>query len=713
MIHHEEILRVRGDIIAIEALSDDEVIFAQRHKTIKSFSLLTSKLISNNSVEHLGGQTTAICFHKTLELVAIANGKTIYIVNTKTKIVLQTIISYSGDITLLHFVQNSPYLITGTKNGRVVQYRYDGKSSLSRLCSFPFNNPIGKKVIGKNYVGAIDSNEKYVACSGYGGAITLIKLHSLTHKQTIQSARVRVNVLKLLDDDLLLSASIDENIYFHDLKKYKSTKTITSPIGAIKKIIPIKSTSFAILVGSGNSIALLDSDTQKIVNSQFVKFDHELVSLLVTGDDTLIALLQNNTIQKVKLPGETKLDQLIGTNKLQEAYQLIQSNPLLQSSSKYDDLEELYNKLYKNGFNAFIAGNKKEAMKILEPFKNLKNKKDEISLLLNSFDQFKKFHTLVVEKKYHIAYSYCEKYPALEHTHPFTRIEEEFDRSFTFALKQIKIGREDLAKEALLLYKTVKSKKEIVQLLLKNSKEFLIFIQSLKKNNYKNIAILINKDENYKKLPQYIAFEQNLQKTLKAIENDIYNAQIDQAIKKIKTIQYLPNINERLKELYELANYTKLFLEAYKANDFNSCYEIIDKSKEIERLKLAILLEQHWSKLINRCENLAFKGDLKGIKEVLGGFITLKSRRSKIGDLIRLSFHTKVKLLFAKRAYGKAESIIYSYLDIFGLDTEIKALMRTYEKLSNSKLALTNAEELYKDRDGWVKSQLIVGEFQQ
>lgn len=108
---------------------------------------------------------------------------------------------------------------------------------------------------------------------------------------------------------------------------------------------------------------------------------------------------------------------------------------------------------------------------------------------------------------------------------------------------------------------------------------------------------------------------------------------------------------------------------------------------------------------------MALKGDLKGIKENLGELITLKTRSAKTGDIIRLSFQTKIKILLAKRTFTQTESIIYSYIDIFGLDTEIKTLMNTYEKLSNNKLALTNSDDVFKERNAWLNSEVIVGEY--
>jgi hypothetical protein len=711
MVKKEECFRSRGNIVAFEILKENKAIYALQHKIIKSFSTLTCKTLSNLSLEYLSSQTTAICFHNSLDLVAIANGKTIYIVDTRTKVVLQTIISYTGEITILHFVQDSPYLITGTKNGRVVQYRYDGKSSLSRLCSFPFNNPIGKKVIGKNYVGAIDSNEKYVACSGYGGAITIIKLHSLTHKQTIQSARVRINSLKLISNELLISASIDSNIYFHDLNKYKGTKTISSPIGNISKIIPIKGNSYAILVGESNKLALLDITQKKVASSDFIKFEKNVKFIELLDNDTVIAVLENNVVEKISLTTVEDLTKLIEKNLLGDAFVLVEKNPMLKNTPQYRELEELYNKLYNKALDAFLNSNKKEAIELLKQFKKVKTKKKELELILDSFEQYKKFYTLVLEKKYHVAYAISDKYPALKQTHPYNKMEEEFKRAFAFAQKQIKIGRPDVAKDALLAYSSVSSKKTIIKLLLNQNKDFLIFLKSLQAKNYKNISILIKKDEAFTQLPHYQELLKEIENNLQDIKEDIYKSQINEAIEKIKQLQYLPHIKEQLKDLYELANYTKIFLHGYHNNDFLSCYETIDKSKLLDQFELSDMLEKHWHKLMDKCENLALKGDLKGIKEALAELISLKSRSAKIGDILRLSFHTKIKQLLAKRTYTKAEAIIYSYIDIFGLDTEIKALMKTYEKLSGDKLAITENQDFSKDRNAWLDSEFIVGEY--
>jgi hypothetical protein len=91
----------------------------------------------------------------------------------------------------------------------------------------------------------------------------------------------------------------------------------------------------------------------------------------------------------------------------------------------------------------------------------------------------------------------------------------------------------------------------------------------------------------------------------------------------------------------------------------------------------------------------------------LGELINLKTRRDKIGDLFRLGFHIKIKIFIHKKTYKKAESILYSYLDIFGIDKETNNIMRMYEKLSKTKLALSQESRITRNR--WIESEFIMG----
>ena len=132
-----------------------------------------------------------------------------------------------------------------------------------------------------------------------------------------------------------------------------------------------------------------------------------------------------------------------------------------------------------------------------------------------------------------------------------------------------------------------------------------------------------------------------------------------------------------------------------------------DSSQNLYSLEFSKLLEKHWSKLVSECEEYALRGDFSSIKKKFGLLISVKTRLDKTGDLLRLSFHAKIKALLSKRSFKNAENIIYSYIDTFGTDSEMLLIMRTYAKASATKLALTANQDTRKARDSWLDSPIV------
>ena len=709
MLQPRECFRVRGEVIALDALHD-EIIYALRHKTIKTFDTHRCQFTHTFVTEYLNSSTVAIAFHKTLQLVAIANEKTITIFDLKTQIVLQTILCNSGEITTLHFVQNSPYLIAGTNQGRVLQYRYDGKTSLSRLCSFPYNNPLNKQIVTNNYVSAIDSFDDLVASSGYGGAVTIIKLHSHTQKMTLQHTEVRIDTLKFISKDLLIAATAKRDLIFYNLEKEDDVRIINSPIGVVKRILPIEQTHYAVIAGDGNRLALLDTQNKKISSANFIHFDSDVVLATLLHTHTIVVYLADNTIHKVPLPSSSRLKHLIYEKHYDEAFSLLQDNPILQDTQEYQELEERYEALYAKALKAFIAGNKKEAHAVIAKFEKIPQKQKDVANLLKAFDVYPRFHLAFIDKKYTLAYSLCEKYPTLKHTYQYMRMEKEFKEAYTFAQRQILKGCMDVARDIIHPFINVRSKKEPVELLLAKNSDFLNFLKAVQAKEYPTIEKLLKKYPLFKELPNYLDLIDTLHEQLNQIQQNIYSCEIEKAMETIKNLNNVILIKKDLKQLYNIAIHAQELLNTYEKGDFLRTYEILDTHALWGKIQLSEFLEKHWQKRIDKAERSALLGDLKGVKESLAELLTLKTRSAKTGDLIRLSFHTKIRQLLAKRSFENAEKLLYRYLDIFGIDAEIRSLMNTFEKLSKIKLALILDLDLFKPRDSWLRSDFVTQE---
>jgi len=177
--------------------------------------------------------------------------------------------------------------------------------------------------------------------------------------------------------------------------------------------------------------------------------------------------------------------------------------------------------------------------------------------------------------------------------------------------------------------------------------------------------------------------------------------------KKIQKLQHIPPIAPQIQTIFQTLISLEQLIKKYEQKDYVHAYEILDNAPLLANTQLAKLLEKKWQEIIHQCEYYALKGDIKGVKTTLGKLIHINTRTETIGNLLRLCFHIKIKQLFAKRLLGKAELLIYSYIDIFGLDTQLRSIIEHYEKLSSKNLALTMGDTFPLSRASWRHSSLM------
>ena len=241
---------------------------------------------------------------------------------------------------------------------------------------------------------------------------------------------------------------------------------------------------------------------------------------------------------------------------------------------------------------------------------------------MSEIKKYERFKELYKEKKYALAYAMSNKFPKLQETTEFKKMEKNFQTSFNNAQKLILLDLPHKAKDQINKYITVLSKRDILQLVINNTPSF------------------------------------------------------------------------------------KDFLFAYQNNDFKTCYEIMDNNKPIGLIKISILLNQHWARLIEQCELYAKDGNISSIKSTLGDLILTNTRADEIASLLKISFYMRIKQLLNKENYIGAESIIYSYIDIFGIDKEIKKWMLRLEKSSSLVLAITHQKQKI-SKTRWMDSEII------
>jgi len=709
MLKIYECQSAKSDITGLTILNDRLVAYSTKFHGVKIFDLETCEIKKSIAHISLNSSVSVSSFSPNGHYFAFANAPFLFIIDIETKELFQKIEVHDEEIQLLSFDATSSYIVAGTKNGRVLQYKINQSHLLSRLCSFPHEREASLKIKDdKNFVSAFAFYKNQFACSGYGGAIFIIDFYAQANKNILTYSKNRVDALCFLDENRLAIGGIDGNIDIVFLNNHHAYKSIRTPISGIKQLLIMPNPNYLMVVGKSNSVAIVDIQNYKITHSRYIEFETTISYAAISNSDSLVAALENNKIVNVALPGITKLRSLILQNSLAEAFKMAAKEPMLQGSYEYKMLEEKFEKSYESATKALINQNNALALQILSPYKDVPSKATKIKELFEAFRHYLRFQALFLEKKYALAYAICSKYEPLKLTLQYQKMEQVFKLVFANAQRHILQNNLESAKALLAPYSTVLSKKPLIKLLLTQNREFVALLKAIQNRDFQTINLLIDKNELFKQIPNYIALYKQIEETLQKSDDAIQKGEIREAKKLLSTLQGVPDIEQKVEELHRKCKHVLTLQKAYREDNFVECYEILDMYQHLKTIEIGILLEKHWSKLMQSCEEFALCGNIKGIKNTLGELIWLHGRRHKIGDLLRVSFHVRIQTLMKTKDFKGAEALIYTYIDIFGIDSEMSQIMQHFELSSSRRLAITEEQSQRPRRDSWRDFDIIM-----
>ena len=694
------VIKERSQITDLTLLDDGNIFYTTKYNGAKIVDTRNYKIIKKLIHKELGAETTAICVSKDATLLAFANKNIINILNLKTKKIIKSIKIANQYINKLSF--SLPYIIAGTDQGRVLQYRYDNSALLARICSFPYK----RKNITNNFISAFALFNTTLASAGQGGALIISDIYIQYNNQVLIEQGQHIDALCFIDQHTIVSANIGGKVIVHSLKTEEIISTIDAPFSDVKQIIKMPNPNFIALSGDENYIAIADIYKGKIVHAKYVTFPYNIEKMELINDESLLVTLKDYSIINVKLATPHKLKELIMQGNLEAAYEIIEQEKMLLESREYKILEQRYKLIYQNALNALLNQNKTLAQKIILPIKKIKSKKREIDALFTSFENYNRFKILYLEKKYALAFAMATKHVALQQTPIYIKLEDAWRDSFINAQRHMTLGKDDHAKALLDEYITVVSKRPIIKLFLNKDKNFMTFLLAIQRDDFQTVEELLHDNPLFQEAPTYVVLNQSIEKNITKIDLLINQGDLVKAKELLLKFKRSSFIKEELKRIYSDFENMSHLQKAYQNNDFKLCYETLDKHPALNSSELGVLLNKHWAKLIHECEEFALKANPNGIKTTLDGLLLVQTRKGRVGDLLRVSFHSRIKAYLAKNSFGGAKNIIYSYIDIFGSDNEIKSLMKTYEAMSKKQLAITQNDRI--DRNSWTEVEAII-----
>jgi len=135
MSYVDDSIKAHSQITQITVLNDETIAFSTKFHGVKFFIDKFDIQISIINKE-LNNNVTAISFSNDGKFIAFSIESSINIFDIQTRKIIKTIKVSNLQIDSLSFDLSSNYIIVGTANGRVFQYKYDDSTLIRYRLSF-------------------------------------------------------------------------------------------------------------------------------------------------------------------------------------------------------------------------------------------------------------------------------------------------------------------------------------------------------------------------------------------------------------------------------------------------------------------------------------------------------------------------------------------------------------------------------------------------
>jgi hypothetical protein len=596
--------------------------------------------------------------------------------------------------TLVAFSPDGGHCVCGTDQGRVLLWRNDSSTLIARLHSFPEYNSSSAKP-KTNYVSALTFSDMTLASSGYGGSIVLTDYISQTFSKRYTPSYMK-NTALLLHNDSLIAGNQEGTLIKIDLHGKRPNQRLGTAHKNVRYLLHVGPDPYVIVGSELPYLTLINGDTLKVIQERYVDLGSP-ISALCPIDNYLLVTTSCGSLWRVDLQPFEHLRQLIQDQEYDAAYACCTDDPLLLDSTLYKTLEETFaDRMH----HAKIYLNQKmtaEAKALLEPFTIAKSR--EIAELFKTYALLDRFTLLYEQQKFSSLYGYAEQYPLLQETPIYQKVEKFWGERFTKAQKLMLLNKEKEIHEELRLFATVSSKRPFILLVLHNSAILISYMKAIQTKNYAQLKNITQHFPLLRKFPSYINLIQETGEMIGAIIKAINTRSFEQAELLLQELKEAVQYESEYRQLKKLHSLAQKLHHALKNDQLRSAYHLIDQYPELLTLPWGEELNEKWRQKLAMGEYYAIRGDVPSIKKEFAGLINLPNRQARLGDILRTAYHVQLKKLL-KTDPEKFSSGIFAYCDLFGIDTELRNLLK---KAQRKEIVpdLTQTHLTPKNRDYW------------
>ncbi len=607
----------------------------------------------------------ALCKQKTNQAV---------IMDTVNKKVLYAASKNSGEIETIYIDVQNKYLVTGGMDGRT--YMYDLKTG-----HFLYNLPSHA-----DYVTAITmtNTTQLIATGSFDGKISVTNINTLKNAIKLLGHNAAIIGIEFLNKGKLVSADKNGGLIIFDFNQQKIHKRLESSPDEITAIKVDPNRDFLFVGSKLGRISVYDLKTESLLTHSLHKFSSPITDISIAKNNLLIVGFKSGMIFKNKLIDEEKYMKMYDAGEYAGIYKELEKSPFVIFSLAYEKVESKWEASFQIAKDYLADRKNEEAKTILIPFESVPKKKTLIRMLLNDFEEFNKFKSLVEMRRFALAYSLVLKYPLLEETKEYRMMENEWKRNFNKAQDIILDPRSDSAVSELFKdFKGIPSKTKQIQQLMKDKTIFNMFKKRTDAKNYKEVLALANQYPFLKELDAYKQFLKIANAAQVSLTKAMASLDYSKAREYIGLLEsfeeYAQSAEEAKRELSLLIQLTGYC----QSNDIKKLFEITDSLNYEIELDCIKKLQAKWNATLDHANSLAAKGDVVGVINSFGEYFKIDSKSDLIKKTILSAYRKKIEYFMQKA--GKEDE--RTKLSIKNKILSLENLLGTTEELVSLDLA--------------------------
>ncbi|WOE71033.1 WD40 repeat domain-containing protein [Hydrogenimonas thermophila] len=602
---------------------------------------------------------------KFVAFCAVKDGVLVFL--SKNKKLVYRFKRHEGEVESVCISPKYNYLATGGQDGKTFLWNL---SNGKMVASLPHHADFVTAI-------AFSQNGRWIATGSYDRKIKVTNVLSLGKEIVLKAHSQAITNIHFISDNRLVSSDKSGGILVWDYFSKKLIVRLEKMLDEVTSLSFTPDGKFMFASDKSGYVSLYDMQEYSLISQRYIYYSNPIRKLayIPDGNHLVVGLDNGELVFHAPLKEEDKLREFIENGKYSDAHELIKSNPLLRYTDAFIELEAKWEETYQQALLFLESGKIDKAKKIFEPFKDEPSKRLIIQKLLSDYKEFEKFKQAVLSKKYPVAYSIVNQSPMLKENRYYNAMEDEWQRAFSEAKKIIlKTKSDDKVKEILKPFRGISSKATLIQSLLAEKEVYRLFMRLISKKDYKDALEFAKKYPIIQEFDEYKKIEKISEILLAKAQEAFTKGEYAETIKYAKELMEYPDKKAIAEELIEQATTYMKTLRYFSEKNYAAVYKMVELYPYLLETKIVEKLEQAWQKVVEKAETFASKGDVIALKKILSSFYSYPQKHHRIVSFFKEAYIVQIERLIREKK-PEAKKAIMRYVDIFGEDDEILALM--------------------------------------